>query len=277
MKTTNRIFATVLTMLLLLSPTIIFAQEEEAPERPEFIAVTTMHWNMDMEDFDMDTWKAIEKEFLEKVTMKNEFILGASTYLHLFTADNTELIYVQTFASWEDMGKFGARNAELIKEAWPDEAEREAFSKKRMAYYAHEHSDEIYAPMPGVKLMTEKPTKDMVTYVRKNHFSFPEDGTQEEFMALKKEGFDAVISKNEHIKAYYPHVHAWGSDRTEYLEAFFLDSMADLDKMYDRNAELMKEAFPDEEARKAKGKAWNNYFTGVHGDYLYTWVHDLSK
>ncbi len=276
MKTTNQFFATILAMLLLLIPTIFFAQEE-APKGPEFIAVTTMHWNMDIEDFDMETWKSIEKEFLDKVTMKNEFIMGASTYLHLFTADNTELIYVQTFASWDDMGKFGDRNAELIKEAWPDETARKDFMKKRMAYYANEHSDEIYATMPGVKFMTEKPTKDMVTYVRKNHFSFPEDGTQKEFMALKKEGFDAIINKNEHIKAYYPHVHAWGSDRTEYLEAFFLDSMADLDKMYDRNSELMKEAFPDEEARKAKGKAWGNYFTGVHGDYLYTWIHSLSK
>ncbi len=276
MKTTNQFFATILAMLLLLIPTILFAQEE-APKGPEFIAVTTMHWNMDIEDFDMETWKSIEKEFLDKVTMKNEFIMGASTYLHLFTADNTELISVQTFASWDDMGKFGDRNAELIKEAWPDETARKDFMKKRMAYYANEHSDEIYATMPGVKFMTEKPTKDMVTYVRKNHFSFPEDGTQKEFMALKKEGFDAIISKNEYIKAYYPHVHAWGADRTEYLEAFFLDSMADLDKMYDRNSELMKEAFPDEEARKAKGKAWGNYFTGVHGDYLYTWIHSLSK
>ncbi|MDO5968568.1 hypothetical protein Q4Q35_02000 [Flavivirga aquimarina] len=276
MKTTNRIFATVLVMLLLLSPITLFAQEE-TPKRPEFVAVTTMHWNMDMEDFDMDTWKAIEKEFLDKVTMKNEFIMGTSVYMHLFTADNTELMYVQTFASWEDMGKFADRNAELIKEAWPEEADREAFMKKRMAYYSNEHSDEIYAAMPGAKLMAEKPTKDMVTYVRKNHFSFPEDGTEEEFMALKKEGFDAIISKNEFIKAYYPNAHAWGSDRTEYVEAFFLDSMGDLDKMYDRNSELIKEAFPDEEVRKAKGKAWNNYFTGVHGDYLYTWVHELSK
>ncbi|AUP80157.1 hypothetical protein [Flavivirga eckloniae] len=276
MKTTNQIFTTVIAALLLLSPVTLLAQEE-APKRPELIAVTTMHWNMDMEDFDMKTWKAIEKEFLEKVIMKNEYIMNASVYTHLFTADNTELIYVQTFASWEDMGKFADRNTELIKEAWPDEAERKAFMKKRMAYYANEHSDEIYATVPGVKLMTEKPTKDMVTYVRKNHFSFPEDGTKEEFKALKKEWFDTVISKNEHIKAYYPHVHAWGSDRTEYMEAFFLDSMGDLDKMYDRNSELLKEAFPDEEAKKAKGKAWSKYFTGVHGDYLYTWIHDLSK
>lgn len=88
---------------------------------------------------------------------------------------------------------------------------------------------------------------------------------------------EALIKKNEHIKAYYPHVHAWGSDKTEYLEVFFLDSTADLDKMFDRSDELMKEAFPDNEENKAKRKTWRKYFTGVHGNYLYTYLHELSK
>ncbi len=51
--------------------------------------------------------------------MKNEFIMGASTHMHNMTADNTELMNVQTFASWEDIGKFGDRSSELEKEAWP--------------------------------------------------------------------------------------------------------------------------------------------------------------
>ncbi len=276
MKPTNQIFAIILTLFLSLNPMSLFSQEE-APKRPKFVAATTMHWNMDLEDFNMDEWKAIEKEFLDKVTMKNEFIMGASVYLHLFSTDNTELISVQTFASWEDMGKFGQRNNELIKEAWPDEAERKAFMKKRNAYYANEHSDEIYATISGAKLLAEKPTQDMVMYLRKNYFSFPEDGSQDEFETLRKEGFDAIIDKNEYIKAYYPNVHAWGSERTEFIEAYYLDTMCDVDKMFDRNTELIKEAFPDEEARKAKMKAWGNYFTGVHGDYLYTWIHELSK
>ena len=31
----------------------------------------------------MDEWKAVEKEFLDKVTMKNEHIMNASFYLQL--------------------------------------------------------------------------------------------------------------------------------------------------------------------------------------------------
>ncbi len=277
MKTTNQLFSAIVLALLLFTTTTIFAQAEEAPARPEYITVTTNHWNMDKEDFKMSEWKVAEKEYFEKVIMKNEYITGHSMYLHNMTADNTEFLTVNTFASWGDMDKFGKRSDELAKEAWPDEAKRKAFFKNLSSYYANEHSDEIYEPISGAKFMAEKPTKDMVLYVRKSHFAFPEDGTNEEFEKLRKEVNDAGVQKNEHIKAYYPNVHAWGSDKTEYVEAHYLDSLSDLDKMFDRGDELMNEAFPDNEVNNAKGKAWAKYFTGVHGDYLYTFIHDLSK
>ncbi|MFL1011038.1 hypothetical protein [Flavisericum labens] len=276
MKTINQLLSVIAFVLLLFTPSINFAQEE-SPKMPAYIAVTTMHWNMDKEDFSMDEWKATEKEFIDKVVKKNEYILGASMYMHEFTPDNTELVSVQTFASWDDMDKFSERNAELAKEAWPDDEARKAFMENRFSYYSNEHSDEIYSPIPGAKLMTETPDKDMLCYVRKTHFAFPEDGSQEEFKKMRMEFIEKVINKNEYIKAYYPHVHAWGSDRTEHLEAFYIESWADLDKMYDRNEELMKEAWPDEEERKAGGKAWSKYFTGVHGDYMYKWINGLSK
>ena len=276
MKTTKQLFSAIVLALLLFSTSAILAQDD-APKEPKFITVTTNHWNMDKEDFKMPEWRAAAKEYHEKVTMKNEYILGASTYLHNMTADNTEFLSVQVFASWEDIGQFGERSNELEKAAWPDEAKRKAFLKNLNSYYANEHSDEIYAKIPGAKVMAEKATKDMVCYVRKSHFAFPEDGTMEEFNKIRMEGNAAIVQKNEYVKAYYPNVHAWGSDKTEFFEAFFLDSLADLDKMFDRNGELMKEAYPDTEANKEKGKAYGKYLTGVHGDYLYTFLHDLTK
>ncbi len=276
MKKVNQFFAAIVGMLLLFSTTTISAQDDDA-KKPEFITVTTNHWNMDKEGFKMSEWKTAQKEYFEKVTMKNEYVMGASMYLHNMTADNTEFLSVQTFATWEDIGKFGKRSEELEKEAWPDEAKRKAFLKNLDSYFANEHSDEIYAPISGAKFMAEKPTKDMVCYVRKSYFAFPEDGTMEEFEKLRMEGNAGIVQKNEYVKAYYPNVHAWGSDKTEYIEAFYLDSLADLDKMFDRGDELMKEAFPDTDENKTKGKAWRSYFTGVHGDYLYTFIHDLSK
>jgi len=274
MKTTNHYFIAIATLLLFnLS---IFAQDEP-PKRPVYVAVTTMHWNMDNDDFDMKEWIATEKEYMDKVTKKNEFIMGASFYMHRYTPDNTELIFVQTYASWEDIDKAVDRNEELAKEAWSDEDARNDYFDKQQAYYVDFHSDEIYATMSGAKLMTEDPGDDMILYVRKSHFAFPDDGSGEEFKELRDEYLENVVHKNELIKAYYPNAHAWGSDKTEYVEGFIVNSMTDLDEMFNRNAELFKEAWPDEAERKEIGKKSGKYFTGVHGDYIYTLVSELTK
>lgn len=272
MKTINRFFM-VLAITLLLCNTSTFAQEQT---RPEFLTVTTMHWNMDNKDFKMDEWKAVEKEYLDKITMKNEHVSGASYYLHRMTPDNTELLYVRSYPSWEAVGKAAARNAELAKEAWPDGKARNDFFEKKDAYYSVNHSDEIYATMPNAKPMATLPTKDMICYVRKGHFAYGE-GTDEEFDAMGKEYFDNVTNKNEYIKAYYPAAHAWGSDRTEFVEAFFLDSLADLDKMFDKDTELYEAHWKDEASRKADEEKSAKYFDGRHGDYIYTYVAGLAK
>ncbi len=274
MRTINRFFM-VLAITLLLCTTSTFAQEQA---RPEFVTVTTMHWNMDNNDFKMDDWKAVEKEYLDKITMKNEHVTGASFYLHRMTPDNTELLYVQTYPSWEALGKAAERNGELAAAAWPDEKARAAFFKKRSNYYSPRHSDEIYAPMQNAKVMSAPPTKDMICYVRKGHFNYSDEtATDEEFDALSKEYFDNVINKNEYIKAYYPMAHAWGSDRTESIEAFFVDSLGDLDKMGEKDDELFEAHWKDEASRKAMDEKAKKYFDGRHGDYIYTYVAGLSK
>jgi len=275
MKTTIKLFMAIAMTLLLFSSTL-FAQDD-APTRPMYVSVTTMHWNMDNDDFDMEEWIAVEKEFLDKVTSKNEHVMGAGVYMHRYTADNRELLYIRTYASWEDIDKAGTRDGELAKEAWPDEEARDAFYDKQAGYYSDFHSDEIYATMSGAKLMTEAPGDDMIMYVRKSHFAYPDDGTMEEFKALRSEFTENVIHKNEYIKAYYPNAHFWGSDRTEFVEAFMVNSMDDLDDMLTRTGELVKEHWPDEEARKGMNEKSGKYFTGVHGDYIYSLVKELSK
>ena len=272
MKTTNQLKIVALSMLMLFS-TSIFAQDES--ERPMYVVATTMHWNMNYEG-DGD-WKAIEKEYMDKVTKKNEHVMSARFYLHRFTEDNTELMYVQTHGSWEDIDKAGERNAELEKEAWPDEEARKTFLKSRNDFYSLEHSDEIYATMPGAKDMKEAPTKDMILYLRKSHFAFPKDGTMKEYNELNTEYVQNVFHKNDLIKGYYPNMHAWGADRTEFVEAFMLDSMDDLDDLLTKNGELFREHWATEESRKEFWDKWGKYFTGKHGDYIYTMVHGISE
>jgi len=274
MKTTNQLICSFIVLFLLSTPTIY---SQEVIERPEYVVVTKMHWNMDLEDFDMEKWKSVEKDYLDKVTSKNEYIMSASFYMHRFTGDNTELLYVQSYASWDDIDKASNKNDDLAKAAWSNENARKAYFKKRNSYYSNDHSDEILATIPGAKIMTEKSDKDLVLYIRKSHFAFPEDGTQEEFDKFRKEGLENVINKNEYLKAYYPSVHAWGADRTEFTEAFIVESLGDIEKMFDKDIELRKAKWPDENVRKARGKKMGKYFTGVHGDYIYTGVAGLSK
>ena len=279
MKTTNRFFIALTTMLLLFSSTA-FSQDEAAAEAPpevKYYVVTTLHWNMDYEDFDMDTWKAVEKEALDKVTMKNEHILVASFYLHHTTPDNSELLYVQGFGSWDAIHNADARNAELAKEAWPDDEARGAFFDKQGAYYSSKHSDEIYAALPGAKYFAEDPKDGAILYIRKSYRAYPKDGTTEEWNELRNTYIENIINKNEYVKGWFPNAHYYGADSTERIAAFFFDSLDDFDKHYDRNAELAKEAWPDEAARKDRGKKAGKYWTGVHGDYIYTLVGGLRK
>lgn len=283
MKTTNRLSIVAFTMLMLFSTTI-FAQDEaretmtlEETKGPMYVVATTMHWNMDNEGFDMDTWKAVEKEYMEKVTKKNEYVMSARYYLHRFTADNTELIYVQTYASWDDIDKAGEKNEELAKAAWPDENVRKEFFKKQSAYYANNHSDEIYATMAGAKDMEKAPAKDMILVVKKSELAFPEDGSNKEFGELFTEYATNVLHKNQYIKGYYPNYHAWGANKTEFLEAYIIENMDDLDDMLNTNGKLFDAHWTDKEKAKEFGKKMGKYFTGVHGDYIYTMVHGISE
>ena len=117
MRTINKYFKGF-TVLLFLFSISIYPQDQG----PLYVSVTTMHWNMDLEDFSMDEWKSGATEYHEKVVMKNEHILSATTLLHRFTMDNTEVLFVTVHSSWNGIEAASKRNNELIEDAWPDEA-----------------------------------------------------------------------------------------------------------------------------------------------------------
>lgn len=264
MKTTKQLFSAIVLALLVFSTSTILAQDD-APKVPEYVTVTTMYWNSE-NNSTMDEWKAVEKEYMDKVTSKNEYVMGGWYYTHLLTENSNEVLYVQSYPNWEALDKAAIRTSELEKEAWPDEEARKTFLKKMNSAFSSYHSDEIYATLPGAKVLPAAPEGDMVMYMRQNKLAFPEDGTNEEFNSLRKKILENVINKNDYIKGYYPSMHAWGSDKRDFNEAILLNSLDDLGKMFDRNAELMKEALTEEE-----GKALGKYFKG-HGDYVYTAV-----
>jgi hypothetical protein len=259
MRTKNQFFA-ALAFVLLLTSTFSFAQDDK---RPMYLSVTTMYWNAD-NDMSMDDWKAGEKEYMDKVTSKNEYIMWGGYFTHLLTPNSNEVVYGQSYPNWEAMEKAAARSAELEKAAWPDKVVREAFLKKMNSAYSDFHRDEIYATIPGVKALNGELPDGAILYIRENKRAYPDSSPEGEFSGFMKRTLENVINKNDYIKGYYPSQHNWGSDRRDFIQAFYLNSLGDLDKMFTKNTELMKAAFTEDEA-KAMGK----YFKG-HGDYIYS-------
>ena len=260
-------------LFFLASGNVLLAQEEKT----YYLTVTTMHWNTKIEKFSLDEWKKTEKEYFDKVVMKNEFIIGSNVVSHYFTADNTEIVFVSLYENWEAIEKAWARTQELTKQAWPDEKARTAFFDKRRSYYDNLHSDEIYVTVPGVKKMDKIADKQMVYYVRKSYFAYPKDGTAKEFDELNKQYVDAVTQKNEFIKAYYPYAHAWGSNSTDFVEVFVVESLGDLEKSFAKDDDLFKAQWKDDKKREEFDKKIGKYFTKTHSDYIYRSIVGLEK
>ena len=274
MKAISQIYAALFIALMLISYAPLSAQEQE--QNPMYYVVSTYHWNKDKQDGSGSEWMEMEKEYLEKVTMKNEYIFGSSFYTHMLTPDDSELLHVQIYDSWEAIDKAAMRNNELAQAAWPEQESRQKFFQERNSYLAMEHSDEIYAFGNKVKPLETDGAENFILYMRKNKLQFPEDGSGSEYEELSQENFDMLISKNEHIRGYYPSYHYYGTDRRDFIEAFFVGSLTELDQMFIRNGELAREAWPDDDARAERNKKFQKYIHS-HSDSVYGYIKELTK
>jgi tetrahydromethanopterin S-methyltransferase subunit B len=266
MKKNNFLVLGMLVFTFLLGVNV---RAQEDP-KPVYITVTTMYRNLDTDRTD---WQKTEQEYYDKVTSKNDLIIGSEVLTHYYTANSSEVLFVSVYKTWEDIEKSEEISNDLIKKGWPDEKERKAFFDKQRSYYMTKHSDEIYTsqPMVGEKQLKTDSKEPMIVYIRKSQLSMKGQGKG------LKEFNEKVTFKNPYIKAYYPHRHAWGSDSREFIEAFLFDSMSDMDKSSDKDDELIKAAWPKEADRKAFFDEMRKAFTGLHGDYIYHNEPKMSK
>jgi len=274
---TNRYFKVLAMSIAVLTFNFSVLSQTKKEDEKVYITITKMHKNLNLKNPSIDKWKAGEKEYLDKVIKKNEFILSREVCTHYLTDDSSEMLFVQTFKTWEDIEKAGKRSSELEKAAWPDEKKRDAFFKDLDQYYDKKHSDEIYVSIPGMKEDAGLAGKSVFYHMRISHFAFPENGSEKEFMELSDEFNKAVMYKNPHVKAFYPFVHAWGSDKRQFVEVIATESLADLEKAFEKMDELYKANWKDEAKRKAFEDKSDKYFTGFHADYVYKSVPELKK
>jgi len=258
----------LLVCSFMFTATTTFAQEKEAEEfKPVYITVTTLHWSADA-DTDFSDWEKTEQEYFDKVTSKNDLIIGSGFYTHYFTPDNSEVLAVSVYKSWEDMEKANDITDKLIEAGWPDEDARKAFFDKQGSYYAAKHSDEIYTTYPFEKEVKTDSTEPLLYYVKKNIAGEGGKGY--------KEFFDNITMKNKYIKGFFTHGHRWGSDARDRFEVGVYDNLGDIEKAFDEDQKLIEAYWPDEEKRKAFFKEYDKIFAG-HGDAIYQSVPSLNK
>jgi hypothetical protein len=255
---------TILTFLLCMD---VHAQD---PPKPVFITMTTLHRNYDTDSKD---WKATEQEYFDKVTSKNDLIIGSEILTHYYTGNSTEVIMVNVYRTWEDIEKAQAINEDLEKKAWPDEKARTAFFDKQRSYYLPMHSDEIYASIETIGMKEFKATskEPMIVYIRKSQMSMTGKGKG------MKEYNEKVTLKDPYIQGYYPFRHAWGADSRDFMEAVFYNSFTDIERSNEKHEELEKAAWPKEADSKAFFDQLKLAFTGVHGDFIYHNLPTASK
>ena len=275
MNTTKNQFLGIVVLCLLFNYSL-----SSQDQGPQYLTVTTTHWNMEKTDGTPDEWLALEKEFHENVTMKNELIMASQFLNHFYTADNSEILLVSAYGSWADIENAQERSEELIEAAWPDEDERDAFFKKRDDYYLNLHQDEILRVLPITKPLVLDSTnmdKSMIYYVQKRHLAFPEDGSNEEIASLSKELAEFTDVLNPVVKALYTSRHGWGADNREIISVRVYENMSALEKSRAKTQELVVAHWSDEDARKVFFENYQKYFTGWHGDFIYSNVPELRK
>lgn len=88
------------------------------------------------------------KEFNEKVTLKNPYIKAYYPYRHSWGSDSRDFMEAFLYDSFGDIEKSSDKDDELIKAAWPKEADRKAFFDEMNKAFTGLHGDYIYHNEP---------------------------------------------------------------------------------------------------------------------------------
>lgn len=267
MKTYNNSIFTAFALFLLFAVNIIAQEKTENEFVPAVIVISTFHLVDDSEK-DFTDWKNVEQEYFDKITSKNEYILGSGVYTHIISPDDSEVLFVNVYGSWEDIEIGKERTEELIDGGWEFENERDAFFENQNSFYKGSRQDEIALSLPYQKDLITNSEEPLIYYVRKNKTGKGGSG-YDEF-------FENVIMKNDYIKGYYTYKQLYGNHTQNAVETSVFESLADLEASYEESVRLAKEHWPDEVERKAFFKEFRKIFNG-HGDFIYQNVPSLAK
>lgn len=223
------------------------AQEDKSEFEPLYITVRTLHG---VEGSNLQEWKAIEKEYFDKVVNKINLLVSHEVLINYFDNNISQVKIINVFKKWDDIEKIYNIRDDLIEKAWPNEEDRKKFFERQNSFYSNFHSDEIYTSTEfGKYLSPEMKNNKKKPFVFFEKTSILSDYEEDDSNKYYEKYVENVIFKNTLIKAYYPYRHFWGADSREFVEMLVVDSLEDLEEVFKINKNLLKELVPDDSKR----------------------------
>lgn len=112
--------------------------------------------------------------------------------------------------------------------------------------------------------------KPPVVIITKAHANYDyTEGSMKDWLSLEKEYFDKVTAKNELIAGSSVMMHLFSEDASEVLFVRVCKDWESIEKAAERDNELAKEAWPDDEARSDFFSRQAKYYTAQHSDEIY--------
>ena len=102
------------------------------------------------EDGSNEEFNQLRVEYANKVIHKSPHVKAYYPLRHAWGAANRELVQVYGVESLCDVAEMNQTVGGLVREAWPDEAARDAFFDKYDKYFTGKHADYLYSSIPEV-------------------------------------------------------------------------------------------------------------------------------
>ncbi len=215
------------------------------------------------------------KQYFNKVTMKNPYVLHEWHLRHLFTEDSREYVIIGEYKSLSDLVASEAKFEELEKAAWPDEKIRGTFFDKFDSYYSY-HNDKIFRAVEGLLKPGEMATGEHVFNLQTWYMNNKPGNRRTERDSLSRIYFNNVNMKNSFELSHIHMTHYYTEDSREYVMLTEYKSLADITPGTTKMEELEKATWPDEKQRETMFKKFDTYFTH-HSDKLFRSLPGMMK
>lgn len=126
----------------------------------------------------------------------------------------------------------------------------------------------LFANMNSFAQEEEKEFEPVFLTITTMHRTSDPDVDMSDWLETEKQYHDNVTMKNDLIIGSGVYFHYFSADDTEVISVSVYKSWGDIEAAVDRSGELVREAWPEEEARDAYFEKRNSYYARMHSDEI---------